>query len=147
MRRQILMHGLTFVLVGLAWGFFVPSTPYPRLALGAHVQLTGSGVLFLVLALLLLGVPNRVGVKSVSVMLLAVWLTWAMALSEVANAWWGTNQMLPIAAAQAGASGGEPWQELAVKVTHVAAGMALLVAWVLLMIGFVNVDEVHDPRS
>jgi len=102
--RQILIHGLVFVLAGLVWGLVVPLTPYPRLALTAHIQFVSNGMLFLVLAMLLLTLPHRVGVKSLWVMLLSVWLTWAMALSEVANAWWGTNQMLPIAASQAGAT-------------------------------------------
>ncbi len=136
--RQILLHGLAFVLVGLVWGFCVPMTPFPRLALVAHIQLTGNGLLFIVLAMLLLLLPNRVGTKSIWVMLVAVWLTWAMILSQVANAWWGTNQMLPIAAEQAGAAGGEPWQELIVKLAHVAAGLGLLVAWALLVVGFIK---------
>lgn len=136
--RQILLHGLAFVLVGLVWGFCVPMTPFPRLALVAHIQLTGNGLLFIVLAMLLLTVPNRVGTKSVRVMLLAAWLTWVMILSQVANAWWGTNQMLPIAAEQAGATGAEPWQELVVKLAHIAAGIGLLVAWTLLVVGFIR---------
>jgi len=52
--RQILIHGMIFILVGLLWGLVVPHTPYPRLALGAHVQFEGSGVLFIVIAILLL---------------------------------------------------------------------------------------------
>jgi hydroxylaminobenzene mutase len=83
------------------------------------------------------------------VMLLAVWLTWAMALSEVANAWWGTNQMLPIAAGQAGATGGAAWHELVLKLTHVGAGLGLLVAWTLLLVGFLKKPapgEAADPR-
>ncbi len=88
--------------------------------------------------MLLLTVPNRVGTKSVGVMLLSAWLTWAMILSQVANAWWGTNQMLPIAAEQAGATGGQPRQELVVKLAHIAAGLGLLVAWTLLVIGFLK---------
>jgi hydroxylaminobenzene mutase len=36
--RQILIRGLALVLVGLVWGFVVPQTPHPRLALGAHIQ-------------------------------------------------------------------------------------------------------------
>jgi len=136
--RQILIHGLMLVLVGLVWGLVVPNTPYPRLALGAHIQFETNGLLFIVLATLLLALPHRVGRLSVRVMLLAAWLTWAMALSEVANAWWGTNQMLPIAAAQAGATGGAPWQELVVKLTHIAAGLSLIVAWSLLVVGFVQ---------
>jgi hydroxylaminobenzene mutase len=136
--RQILIHGLTFIFVGLVWGLVVPHTPYPRLALGAHIQFEGSGVLFMVVALLLLKLPHRVGTKSIWVLLLAVWLTWAMAFSEVANAWWGTIQMLPIAGHEAGALGGTAWQEAVVKIAHIAAGLGLIVAWGLLLIGFVR---------
>ena len=136
--RQILIHGLMLVLVGLMWGLVVPNTPYPRLALGAHVQFETNGLLFIVLATLLLALPHRVGRLSVRIMLLAAWLTWAMALSEVANAWWGTAQILPIAAAQAGATGAAPWQELVVKLTHIGAGLSLIVAWSSLVVGFVK---------
>src|SRR5579863_3696028 len=104
--RQILIHGLVFVLVGLIWGLMVPHTPYPRLALGAHMQFEFSGILFIIVAILLLKLPHAVGGKSMLLMLLAVWLTWAMAFSEVANSWWGTMQTLPISGHQAGASGG-----------------------------------------
>src|SRR5438105_4532465 len=103
--RQILLHGLALVLAGLVWGFAVPLTPYPRLALGAHIQFVLGGMLLLLLALLLLTLPHRVGPRSVAVMVLAAWLTWPMALSEAANAWWGANQMLPLAAGQASAPG------------------------------------------
>src|ERR1700677_4651933 len=109
--RQILIHGMTLVWVGLVWGLVVPHTPYPRLALAAHIGFEGNGVLFIVVAVLLLKVSHRVGTLSAGIMLLAVWLTWIMMLSEVANAWWGTTQILPIAARQAGAMGGAPWQE------------------------------------
>lgn len=136
--RQILIHGIALVLVGLVWGLVIPNTPYPRLALGAHIQFETNGLLFIVLAVLLLKLPHSVGSKSVWVMVLSVWLTWFMALSEAANAWWGTTQMLPIAASQAGATGGEPWQELVVTLTHVSAGIALIVAWALLLVGFVK---------
>jgi hydroxylaminobenzene mutase len=136
--RHILIHGIALVLVGLVWGLIVPTTPYPRLALTAHIQFESNGVLFIVLAAILLTLPHRVGPRSMRVMALAVWLTWAMVLSEVANAWWGTTEMLPIAASQAGATGGEPWQELIVKLTHVAAALGLIVAWTLVLVGFVR---------
>lgn len=140
--RQILIHGLVLVLFGLVWGLVVPHTPYPRLALGAHIQFETNGMLFIIMALLLIKVPHNVGLKSAWVMLAAVWLTWLMALSEAANAWWGTTQMLPIAASQAGALGGTAWQELLVKLTHIAAGLGLIAAWSLLIVGFVkNVDS------
>ena len=136
--RQILIHGMLMVLVGLVWGLVVPNTPHPRLALGAHIQFVTNGMLFIVLATLLLALPHRVGCKSVWVMVLSVWLTWVMALSEAANAWWGTAKMLPIAASQAGATGGTPLQELVVELTHIAAALGLIVAWSLLVVGFVK---------
>jgi len=136
--RQILIHGMALVLVGLAWGIFVPLAPYPRLALGAHIQFETNGVLFLVLGILLLKLPHNVGRKSVRVMLFSAWATWFMAVSEAANAWWGTIQMLPIAASQAGATGGEPWQELVMKLTHLPAALALILSWTLLIVGFVK---------
>jgi hydroxylaminobenzene mutase len=46
--------------------------------------------------------------------------------------------MLPIAAAQAKASGGAAWQESVVKLTHIAAGLSLVIAWGLLVVGFVR---------
>ncbi len=136
--RQILLQGLVLVMVGLLFGFVVPLTPYPRVALGAHVQFVTNGLLFLVMGVLLLKLPHSVGPKSTALMLLATWLTWLMALSEAANAWWGTTQMLPIAAGQAKASGGAAWQELVVKLTHIAAGLSLVIAWGLLVAGFVR---------
>ncbi len=145
--KQILIHGMTFILVGLLWGLVVPHTPYPRLALGAHIQFEGSGILYIVVAILLLKLPNRVGRKSIAVMLLSVWLTWAMALSEVGNAWWGTIQMLPIAGHQAGATGGTPWQELIVKLAHILAGLGLIAAWTLLIIGFVKTPLASSAES
>ena len=136
--RQILIHGAVLVLVGLVWGLFVPDTPHPRLALGAHIQLVTNGMLFIVLATALLALRHNVGLKSVWVMVMAVWLTWAMALSEVANSWWGTTQTLAIAASQAGATGARPWQEMVVHATHIGAGLALIIAWSLLVVGLLN---------
>jgi hydroxylaminobenzene mutase len=136
--RQVLIHGMVLVLTGLVWGLVVPHTPHPRLVLGAHIQFISNGILLIVLAVLLLKIPHRIGQKSVLVMVLAAWLTWPMTLSEAANACWGTTQMLPIVASQAGVTGGQAWQELLVKVSHIAAGIGLIVAWVLLLAGFVK---------
>jgi hydroxylaminobenzene mutase len=136
--RQVLLHGMLLVFVGLVWGLVVPGTPFPRLALGAHVQLSSNGMLLMVMATALLALPHRVGPRSVRLMVVTAWATWAMALSEVANSWWGTSKMLPLAAREAGATGGEPWQELVVAVAHVVAGVLLIVAWALLVVGFMK---------
>jgi len=145
--RQILFHGMAFVLVGLVWGLVVPHTPYPRLALSAHIGFEGTGVLIIVVAILLLALPNKIGHKTVWMILLAIWLSWIMMASEVANAWWGTTQILPIAARQAGANGGTASQELFVKLAHIAAGLALIVAWILLIIGFIIPARADDKNS
>lgn len=145
--RQILIHGMALVLTGLVWGLVVPHTPHPRLALGAHIQFVSNGMLFIVLAVLLLKLPHHVGPKSVTVMLLAAWLTWPMALSEASNAWWGTTQMLPIVASQAAVTGGQEWQELLVKISHIAAGIGLIVAWALLLAGFVKTYTGKDSSN
>lgn len=130
------------VLAGLVWGFVIPATPFPRLALTAHIQFTSNGVLFSVLAILLLTLSHNVGSRSIRVMQLAAWLTWLMLASEVANAWWGTRQTLPLAAAQGGATGATAWQESVVTLAHFAAGVGLVVAWTLLIVGLVR-----RPRS
>ena len=145
--RQMLIHGMVLVLVGLVWGLAVPGTPHPRLALGAHIQFVSNGILFIVLATAMLTLPNRVGIKSVWVMVVAAWLTWAMAISEVANSWWGTTQMLPIAAGQAGATGGDSWQEMIVALAHIGAGVGLIAGWVLLLVGFLRNTPALEPSD
>jgi (hydroxyamino)benzene mutase len=133
--KQILIHGLALVLAGLVWGFAPPLTPYPRLAVGAHIQFETNGLLFVVLGILVLRLPHFAGSGAVLAIVVSAWLTWLMALSEVANAWWGTSQLLPVAARQAGAVGGAPWQEFVVKLCHVPAALSLILSFVLLIIG------------
>lgn len=136
--RHILISGMAMIMVGLLWGTVFNNTPYPRLALTAHIQLMLHGMLFILLAVLLLKLDHGVGPKSVRVMILSVWLAWVMAFSEIANAWWGTSQMLVIAGTQAGAPGALPWQEAFVKLVHIAASIPLIAAWALLMAGFIR---------
>jgi hypothetical protein len=45
------------MLVGLIWGMVIPASPFPRLALGAHLQLTTHDVMFLVAGLVILHLP------------------------------------------------------------------------------------------
>ena len=105
---------------------------------GGSRQILIHGMLFIALATVLLTLSHQVGPKSIRVMAASAWLTWGMAISELANAWWGTKGTLPIAASQAGVSGGAPWQEMVVTLAHLAAGVALVVAWGLLVFGFLR---------
>jgi hypothetical protein len=94
-----------------------------------------NGMLLSIMAVLLLTVPNKVGPRSSFIMLVSAWLTWIMVASEVGNAWWGTKEILPLAAGQAGAKGGTAVQELAVTLAHVLSSVGLIVAWGLLVAG------------
>lgn len=145
--RKILLHGLALILAGLVFGFTPPLTPYPRLAVGAHIQFVTNGLLLAVLAVVVLNVPHRAGPRSVRVMVVSAWLTWFMAVSEAANAWWGANQMLPIAAKQAGAGGAAAWQEAVVKLCHLPAALGLILSVALLIIGIVQQHASTDPAS
>src|ERR1700689_2387660 len=109
--KQILIHGLALILAGLLWGFAPPVTPFPRLALGAHIQFETNGLLLMAVGPFLLTVPPSIGRGALWVMVAAAWLTWLMVLSELSNSWWGTNQLLPISAKQAGPAGAAPWRQ------------------------------------
>lgn len=145
--RRILIHGLALILTGLVWGIIIPFTPFPRLALTAHIEFEVNGLLVVALATLLLTLPHNVGPRSLRVISVTVWIVWAMMATEVANAWWGTNQTLPIAASQAGATGGAPWQETIVKLAHVIGAVGLITTLLLMVIGFVASPRRDDGTA
>jgi len=136
--RSNLRQGAVYMLVGLVWGMLVPTTPFPRLALGAHIQLTANGVMFLVAGLVIRHLPKAKGGLSGKILVAGPWLTWLVMLSEMANAWWGTRNMLPIAAQQAGATGAEGWQENIVTVTHLIGAVVLIAYWGTILIGLLR---------
>jgi hydroxylaminobenzene mutase len=123
------------MLVGLVWGMVIPASPFPRLALGAHIQLTAHGVMFLVAGLVILRLPIVAGSVSARILVAGPWLTWPVMLTEIANAWWGARNTLPIAAEQAGATGAVAWQESVVTVAHVVGAVVLVVYWGVIVAG------------
>ena len=133
--RSNLRQGAVYMMVGLIWGLAIPATPFPRLALGAHIQLTAHGVMYLVAGLVILRLPKTTGSMSAIILIVGPWLTWPVMLTEMANAWWGTRGMLPIAAEQAGATGSGPWQEGIVKVAHLIGAVVLLAYWGTILVG------------
>jgi hydroxylaminobenzene mutase len=106
------------MLVGLIWGIVIPVTPFPRLALTAHIQLTIAK-----------------GSVSARILIAGPRLTWLVMFSEIANAWWGTIKMLPIAAEQGGATGAFPWQENIVTVAHLIGAVVLIAYWGVILCG------------
>jgi hydroxylaminobenzene mutase len=133
--RSNLRQGAVYMLVGLIWGMVVPATPFPRLALTAHIQLTANGIMFLVAGLVILRLPIAKSSMSAKILVAGPWLTWLVMLTEVVNAWWGARNMLPIAAGQAGAVGAQPWQETSVTVAHLLGALVLIVYWGVILAG------------
>ncbi|KZO92033.1 hypothetical protein CALVIDRAFT_530457 [Calocera viscosa TUFC12733] len=123
---SLLRHGALLQLFGLLWGFVVPMTPYPRLALSAHIGATGHSLMLLAIGFIV-SLEDAVNVQSAwktTTLLVAPYAVWAMILSECANSAWGTKQLLALAAAAAKVVGGEAWQEAVVTIVHVVGGLA-----------------------
>src|SRR5262249_37574300 len=144
--RSTLCQGAAFLLVGLVWGLAVAKRPLPRLALGAHLQLTSHGVMFLVAGLVIGHAGLGTGRIAARILTAAPWLTWPVALSEMANAWWGTREMLPVSAQQAGATGGSAWQEGVVTAAHVVGALALIAYWGTILRGLLRGSDASASK-
>jgi (hydroxyamino)benzene mutase len=142
--RLIFLQGMGLILIGLVWGFVVPHTTFPRLALTAHIQFMVNGLLLMIMGGVVVKFITRIGAGAMAIAVAAAWLTWPMLAAECANSWWGTTGILPIAAEQAGATGGQAWQEAIMKATHILAGLALVVAWALLTLAFAKQPASQD---
>lgn len=133
--RSNLRQGAIYMMVGLLWGMAVPETPFPRLALGAHLQLTGHSVMFLVAGLVILRLGLGQGRASRVILLAGPWLTWPLMLSAMANAWWGAHNIVPLAAQAAGARGAAPWQEAVVSGAALLGALVMLLYWGTILSG------------
>lgn len=131
----LVANGASMMLAGLLLGLAIAPAPYPRLMLTAHIQFLVNGMMSVLAGLLLATSLSVVGRLGGRLILLGHVLLWAVCLSEVAGAIWGTSKALPIAAGQAGAAGGASWQETVVLLCHLVPGVALIIAWALLVVG------------
>ncbi|KAK0610658.1 hypothetical protein B0T17DRAFT_476694, partial [Bombardia bombarda] len=150
---HLLRHGSALIATGLIWGFLVPLTPHPRLALTAHIQFAVEGVMVVAAGLVLNSEPFSSpdifsDTKNTAVTVphrrrladrLSIWQTrvvrygcagiWVTLLSEIANAWWGTRWVLPIAHAAAGLAGegqtAAVWMERVVQIAHLPFAVVL----------------------
>ena len=145
---SLALNGALLMLAGLFAGAAISIVPYPRLMLSAHnAGFTVSGLLSMVAAFLLSSSLCSIPPRAASVVIWAHVALWPLSLSEVAAAFWGTTKALPLAAAEAGATGGAPWQEAIVIICHVLPALALMVAWVLLVWGTWGVFRRDRLRS
>lgn len=95
--HSLYLIGASLMAFGLCWGFYVPHTPFPKLALTAHIQCMVEGMMILLSGMLV----ERTELVMLSEMQAKiVWAgmigAWPVLMTECANAWWGTNGILPI---------------------------------------------------
>jgi hypothetical protein len=130
------LNGVLLMFTGLLVGAAIPLAPYPRLMLSAHnAGFTVSGMLSIVAALLLSSSLCSIPGWATTWVIWAHVALWPLSFSEVAGAFWGTKRAIPLAAAEAGAPGGTPWQEMVVIVCHIVPALLLMVAWAILVWG------------
>jgi hydroxylaminobenzene mutase len=123
------------ILTGFVCGLLVPAAPYPRLMLTAHIQFVVNGIISLLAGLMLRTSLSIAGKRAAEVIVVAHTSAWFLCSSEVGAAIWGARKTLPIAAAEAGASGAAPWQESLVLVCHMIPALLFIAAWTLLVLG------------
>ncbi len=132
----LVLNGALLILAGYLCGAAIPHVPYPRIMLAAHsAGFMASGILSILAGLVIQASLTSLSPRATRVVFLGHLTLWPLSLSEVAAAFWGTNKALAIAGAQAGATGGAPWQETLVVALHAIPALALMVAWALLAWG------------
>jgi (hydroxyamino)benzene mutase len=123
------------ILTGFICGLVIPAAPYPRLMLTAHIQFVVNGMISLLAGLMLRTSLSIAGKRAAAAIVWAHFSAWFLCFSEVGAAIWGARKTLPIAAAEAGASGAARWQETLVLVCHVIPALLFIAAWTLLVLG------------
>lgn len=130
--RQLLWHGMLLFLLGLLTGLVGQKFTNPRMGLAAHLEGVMNGTF-----LLAVGAAWREVRLSSRLNAIAYWL----ALSGTYGNWafttlaaiFGTAAMTPIAA---GEHVGQRWQEAVVTAGFISTGLAILVAAIILLVGF-----------
>jgi hypothetical protein len=99
--RSLITFGAFSQFIGMVLGMFVPAMRFPRLGLGAHINIMSSGIISLTTGVILYQ-PNLVQMSS-GFLRLVMWGIFSSAVvmgSETLNGWWGTNQFLTIVSLQ-----------------------------------------------
>jgi hypothetical protein len=94
---SLVRQGVSLQFIGLIWGMIVQDTPYPRLALTAHIQFMAEGAMVL-LAGILLHQTSLIEIGAIQSRIVYWGLTgcWVVIAFECVNAFWGTKGILPL---------------------------------------------------
>ncbi|MEZ0150504.1 MAG: hypothetical protein AB9Q18_09760 [Candidatus Reddybacter sp.] len=135
--RKIIAAGAILFLFGLITGFIIPILENSRMGLAGHLEGVMNGTFLIAVG----AVWTRL-VLSTGFARLAFWLllygTYANWLLVVLAAFFGTSEMTPIAGA---GYSGLPWQETLITVGLSSVGITMLIACIILVIGFVRHPE------
>ena len=131
-KRQLLWHGALLFLLGLVTGLVQQQLTNPRMGLAAHLEGLMNGTFLLAIGAtwheLKLG-PRGAAVAYWTA-LYGAYANWAVTTIAAAL---GTSAMTPLASAGFSAA---QWQEALVTFGFVSVGIAMLVAVVLLLVGY-----------
>lgn len=141
--RALLWHGMTLFLLGLLTGLVQQALRNPRMGLAAHLEgvMNGTFLLALGAAWSKVRLSDRLSAVAYWAALGGTYGNWTVTLLAAVL---GTAAMTPLASAGFGA---ERWQEAVVTFGFVAVGLSILVASVLLLIGFRRHSQRPGPES
>jgi hypothetical protein len=94
---SLVCSGVCLQLFGLIWGMVVGLTPYPRLALTAHIQFMAEGAMVLLIGLVLLQTSIiSISARQCRIVYWGLAGVWVVTVAECVNSFWGTKEFLPI---------------------------------------------------
>lgn len=130
--RRLLWHGMALFVLGLLTGLIQQNLTNPRMGLAAHLEgvMNGTFLLALGAAWSQVRLSPRAGSVAFWTVLCGTYGNWAV---TILAAVFGTAAMTPLASA---GYRGQRWQEAVVTLGFVSIGLAVLIASILLLLGF-----------
>lgn len=132
--RKIIAAGAILFLLGLITGFIIPLLENSRMGLAGHLEGVMNGTFLIAVGAVWTRLILSTGFERTAFWLL-LYGTYANWLFVLLAAIFGTSEMTPIAGA---GYSGLPWQETLVTAGLSSVGIAMLIACIILVIGFVR---------
>ena len=141
--RKIVAAGAILFLLGLITGFIIPLLENSRMGLASHLEGVMNGTFLIAVGAVWTRLVLSTGFERTAFWLL-LYGTYANWLLVLLAAFFGTSEMTPIAGA---GHSGLPWQETLVTAGLSSVGIAMLIACIILVIGFVRHPDSPEDSS
>ena len=141
--RKIVAAGAILFLLGLITGFIIPLLENSRMGLAGHLEGVMNGTFLIAVGAVWTRLVLSTGFERTAFWLL-LYGTYANWLLVLLAAFFGTSEMTPIAGA---GYSGLPWQETLVTAGLSSVGIAMLIACIILVIGFVRHPDSPEDSS